>query len=137
MHLIPKALAATSNTMITWSEIEKEQKDVCKRLNVLWTPIDQKLMIAINDSIFSDTQPINGLRHPKEDTIDGWYLWSGQEIPQDRIDFFSPIHAEHLLNARPVILKYLGLPYGYRFQIDDSGHEDIWFDKAILEIKLK
>jgi hypothetical protein len=120
--------------MATWDDIEKEQKDICKRLNVLWTPVDRNLMIAINNSLFTDTLPINGLRHPREESIDGWYIWSGGEIPQDQVDFFDAIHAEHLLEKRPSILKYLGLPDGYRFQIDNNGHEDIWFDKAILDI---
>jgi hypothetical protein len=24
------------------------------------------------------------------------------------------------------------LPPGYRFLIDDSGHQDVWFDEALL-----
>lgn len=120
--------------MTTWSDIEQEQKDVCKRLNLSWTPVDRELMIAFNDSIFSDKKPINGLRHPRENNIDGWYIWSGEEIPQDKSDFFNPIHAHHLIEKRPLVLKYLGLPYGYRFQIDDNGYEDIWFDESILDV---
>ena len=120
--------------MKTWNDIEQEQKDVCKRLNLSWTPVDKKLMIAFNNPLVLGNQPINGLRHPKENNIDGWYLWSGGEIPQDEVDFFKPIHAEHLIEEQPLVLKYLGLPYGYRFQIDDKGYEDIWFDESILEV---
>ena len=85
--------------------------------------------------MFTDTQPINGLRHPRQGKIDGWYLWSGGEIPQDDNNFFNPIHPEHLMDKRHSILKYLGLPYGYRFLIDNNGHEDVWFDQTILEIE--
>jgi len=120
--------------MITWKAIEQEQQDVCKRLNILWTPVDRELMIAINESLFKDINPINGLRHPKEKNIDGWYIWSGGEIPQEKEDYFKPIHAEHLLTKQPKVLKYLGLPYGYRFQIDNKGYEDIWFDDTLLAI---
>jgi hypothetical protein len=118
--------------MKTWSHIEQEQKDVCKRFNLPWTPTDEKLMVAINDSLFSDKLPVNGLRHRRENKIDGWYLWSGDEIPQDKNDFFNPIHISHLIELHPLVLKYLGLPHGYRFQIDDKGYEDIWFDETIL-----
>lgn len=121
--------------MIKWVDIEKEQKDVCRRLNLSWNPVDLKLMIAFNDSLFSIVQPINGLRHPKENKIDGWYLWSGDEIVQNNNDFFKPIHVEHLIEKQPLVLKYLGLPYGYRFQIDHNGYEDVWFDNSILEIQ--
>ena len=90
-------------------------------------------MVAFNSSLFTNVQPINGLRHKKEGTIDGWYLWSGDEIPQDDKDFFKPIHVEHLILKRNIVLKYLGLPEGWRFQIDDVGYEDVWFDKSLLE----
>lgn len=120
--------------MKNWNDIELEQKEVCKRHDLLWTPVERELMIAINNSLFTDTLPINGLRHPKKENIDGWYLWSGEGIPQDRDDYFNPIHPEHLLEKRPLVLKYLGLPYGSRFQIDDKGYEDIWFDQSILEV---
>ncbi|MDQ4141539.1 MAG: hypothetical protein M3142_13600 [Bacteroidota bacterium] len=73
-------------------------------------------MIVINESIFSTLQPINGLRHVKQERMDGWYLWSGREIPQDDDSFFKPIHLEHLITKRPTILKFLGLPAGWRFQ---------------------
>ena len=121
--------------MTNWDKIEQEQKDVCKRLDLPWTPVDNELMVAISNSLLTDTQPINGLRHPRQKNIDGWYLWSGEEIPQDEDNFFNPIHPIHLLEKRPLVLRYLGLPYGYRFQIDDKGYEDIWFDESILEIE--
>ena len=38
----------------------------------------------------------------------------------------------HLLEYRPAILKYLGLPTGFRVLINDKGYEDIWFDAALL-----
>lgn len=56
------------------------------------------------------------------------------EIPQTDNDFFKPLHIRHLIEDRPVVLKYLGLPPGWRFQIDDKGYEDIWFDESILKI---
>ena len=121
--------------MTNWNDIEQEQKDVCKRLNLPWTPVERGLMVAINNSLFTDIQPINGLRHPRQKNIDGWYIWRGGEIPQDEDNFFNPIHPDHLLEKQPLVLKYLGLPYGYRFQIDDRGYEDIWFDQSILEIE--
>lgn len=120
--------------MTTWNDIEQEQKAVCKRLNLLWTPIDREMMVAINESLLLDIQPLNGLRHPKEKIIDGWYLWCGGEIPEAKDDFFKPIHAEHLLEKHFLVLKYLGLPSGYRFQIDDKGYEDVWFEQSLFDI---
>lgn len=99
----------------------------------LWAPLAPNSLVAFNDSLFSSLAPINGLRHPKQAKIDGWYLWSGGEIPDDE-DFFKPIHVVHLIELKPIIFKYLGLPEGWRFQIDENGYEDIWFDPTILII---
>ena len=121
--------------MTTWEDVEKQQKELCKRLNLLWTPVGPNLMIAFNDSLFSKSLPINGLRHLREKNIDGWYLWRGGEIPVDDDHYFKPIHPIHLIESQPIVLKYLGLPYGYRFQIDDHGYEDVWYDKSILHNK--
>lgn len=120
--------------MSEWDNIQHQQKLVCVRMNVDWVPIDTGAMIAFNESSFSDTLPINGLRHPKTANLDGWYLWSGGNIPQDDNRFFKPMHVEHLIEQRPIVLKYRGLPAGWRFQIDDKGYEDIWFDESILNI---
>jgi hypothetical protein len=61
--------------------------------------------------------PINGLRHPKQAVIDGWYLWCGDELSEDE-DYFKAIHVEHLIERKGIVLKYLALPPGWRFQID-------------------
>jgi len=120
--------------MKDWSLIQAEQKSLCDKLKTTWIPIGMNSLIAINDSIFTPIQPINGLRHPTQGKLEGWYLWSGGEIPQTDNSFFEPLHAGHLLTERQIVLKYLGLPPGWRFQIDDKGYEDIWFDSSILTI---
>jgi len=117
-----------------WSEIYLEQQKVCKKHGADWVAVDRQMMIAINNSIFTDIQPINGLRNPKEEVIDGWYLWSGGEIPQDNPKFFEPLCVDHLVDKRLVVLKYLGLPPGWRFQIDDTGYEDVWYEETLLDI---
>jgi hypothetical protein len=38
------------------------------------------------------------------------------------------------MKQRQFVLKYLGLPAGWRFQIDEKGYEDVWFDESILNI---
>lgn len=72
--------------------------------------------------------PINGLRHPAEGETNGWYIWCGEELSADD-DFFSPLHVEHISDYLPEVVEYLDLPPGYRFLIDYSDYEDIWFDK--------
>ena len=118
--------------MHDWNSILQEQIAICTKLKLEWTPVRTDSLIAVNDSLFTATQPINGLRHPRHGTIEGWYLWRSEM--QEENDFFKPLHVWHLLEQRPIVLKYLGLPPGWRFQIDDKGYEDIWFDVSILDI---
>jgi hypothetical protein len=77
-------------------------------------------------------QPINGLRHNPTETTNGWYIWCGNELSEDP-EFFSPLHVEHLADHLAEVVKYLDLPPGYRFLIDNEDYEDVWFDPALLE----
>lgn len=55
------------------------------------------------------------------------------EILSKAPDFFVPLHIGHLKDWYPSVLKYLGLPPGWRFLIA-PGYEDVWFDAGLLEI---
>lgn len=113
-----------------WNSHISKQKEICGKYGSQWKPINKKLKIGISESL--DNQPIHGLRHPKENGTTGWFIWSGDYIERD--DFFKPICAEHLLQRKPEIIKYLGLDVGYRFRIDDNGYEDIWLDEQLTII---
>ena len=73
--------------------------------------------------------PINGIRHNQESGTTGWYLWTGEYSSE--ADFFQPLHAKHLDEKCPQVLKYLGLSPGWRFLIANN-HEDVWFDECLL-----
>ena len=76
-------------------------------------------------------QPVNGLRHKEENGTNGWYIWCGEELKESD-DFFSPLHVEHISEYLPQVGKYLALPPGYRFLIDENGYEDVWQDNELL-----
>lgn len=113
-----------------WDYHVEEQEQICLKYNSAWKPIDKKLIIGISDDVYKD--PVHALRHPPTKGVSGWYIWSG-EYSEDP-GFFKPYCAEHLLNKRPEIIKYLGLDAGYRFLVDSKGHEDVWFDENIKNI---
>jgi hypothetical protein len=75
--------------------------------------------------------PINGLRHPSHGNASGWYIWCGVDYSSED-DFFEPIHAIHLNERCPEIIKLLGLPPGYRFLVAGE-YVDIWFDETLLD----
>lgn len=107
-----------------------EQQGLCKKFNVDWQPSPPDLKVGISKNIKDGIMPINGLRHQPEGDTSGWYIWAGEY--SKNADFFQPMHVDHLNEHFPSILKYLGLPAGWRFQIDDKGYEDLWFDEKLL-----
>lgn len=114
-----------------WNVHIERQRTICKKYGSEWKPINKKLLVGCSKNL--DEEPINGLRHPKEGNTTGWYIWSGEYSEKD--DFFKPICAEHLLQRKPEIIKYLGLEIGFRFLVDKEGYEDVWFDEEIAKLK--
>jgi len=115
---------------ILWDNYVEQQKALCRKLNVAWTETEPNQLIGLADNI--ELIPIHGLRHPIESNSAGWYIWT-QEY-SDNADFFKSVHSGHLVDIKPELLKYLGLPPGYRFLIDDAGYEDIWYDETLLNV---
>lgn len=111
----------------SWNVHIEPQKKICEKYNSLWKPINNKFKIGISDNW--NENPINGLRHSQQKGTTGWFIWSGEYSEND--DFFKPICAEHLLQIRPEIIKYLGLEIGFRFLVDNKGYEDVWKDENI------
>ena len=76
---------------------------------------------------------IHGLRHPKKGNSNGWFIWAG-EYSEDK-NFFKPICYNHLAQYFDKnIIEFLSLPVGYRFLVDGSNYEDVWFDEKLLII---
>lgn len=113
-------------------DIIKEQEVICKQFNVSCYYTEHHMMIGVADNLTLGLMPINGLRHKPEKGTSGWYIWAGGEILQNDPNFFKPYHVEHLQEMFPDILKYLGLPPGWRFQVDNDEHEDVWEDTSLL-----
>lgn len=117
-----------------FEEILKEQREIARKFGAEWFQTEIQSMVGINKEIGKNTYPIHGLRHSPEGNGTGWFIWAGtNEIPQNDDNFFSPTHAEHIYKDNPLIAKYLGLPPGWRFVIDDKGYEDVWFDEKIIK----
>lgn len=115
----------------SWNSHIEKQKKICGKFDSNWNPVNKKLMIGCSDNL--DKEPISGLRRPKEERTTGWLIWSGELSKKD--DFFRPVCAEHLLQRRPEIIKYLGLGVGFRFLVKKNGYEDVWFDKETTKLK--
>lgn len=109
-----------------------EQMAICKKYKAEFCESPSFLKIGISKNVREGARPINGLRHPAANDTTGWYIWGGEEYSEDP-DFFVPLHVEHLREWCPMILKYLGLPPGWRFLLTED-YEDVWQDEALLKV---
>lgn len=112
-------------------DLTKEQHVICEKYHSPYFQTSLDLKIGVSTNLKDGIYPINGLRHPPEGDTTGWYIWAG-EYSEDP-DFFVPLHARHLEEWCPEILKYLGLAPGWRFLIAPD-YEDVWEDVHLLDI---
>ena len=108
------------------------QKSVCRKFGANFLACDESLRVGISRDFDPLRIPINGLRHPPEGNMTGWYIWSTETFSEAN-DFFNVLCASHLHEVCPEILKYLGLAPGWRFLIA-PGYEDVWFDENLLNV---
>lgn len=108
---------------------EVAQRDVCARFGAGFAPAPAALKLGIALATVR-LAPLNGLRHTPVGDTTGWYIWGGEGLSQD-VDFFQPLCVVHLLDHAPSVIRYLGLPPGWRFLIT-GDYEDVWFDETLL-----
>lgn len=108
--------------------LSDDQNEICKKYNVKPQGCDLTLKVGVSQSLRSGQRPIHGMRVKEENGTSGWYIWVGEY--SSSVDFFVPLHGEHLKDWAEIVLKYLGLPEGWRFLVDDN-YEDCWKDESI------
>jgi hypothetical protein len=118
---------------VAHDKTELAQTEICEKYGTPWFPAPGHMTVGVARNLQSPVLPVNGLRHPPTENTTGWYIWAGQgDLPADP-DFFVPLHAEHLAEWRPEVLKFLGLPPGWRF-LTDGQYEDVWEDPSLLDV---
>lgn len=111
-------------------DITQSQEEICRRYGVDCLLLDLRLKLGVSEDFLSGKLPLNGLRHPPEGDTCGWFLWAGEEMLEAK-DYFQPTHIYHLVEQCPNIIRYLGLPAGWRFLVA-GDYEDVWFDESLL-----
>jgi hypothetical protein len=86
--------------------------------------------VGIARNVRDGLLPIHGLRVRPEPGTTGWFIWAGGEMSPDA-DFFVPLHVGHLDAWCPSVIKFLGLPPGWRFLVA-GDYEDVWADPGLL-----
>ncbi len=112
--------------------IKQRQIEVCNEFGADYWPCPNGLKVGISENVKEGMMPVNGMRIPPEGDTTGWYIWSGEELPDDA-DFFLPLAIDKVYEWCPIIVQYLGLPPGWRF-LTAIGYEDIWKDDSLLKL---
>lgn len=114
------------------ARLRSTMKDLCKAHSAEYSEPSWNQTIGVTENLFSGSQPINGLRMTPGEGLTGWFIYAGTSVPMGDHDY-QPICAEHLVERKVSYLKFLALPPGWRFLVDDQGYEDVWFDKDVLK----
>jgi hypothetical protein len=112
--------------------LESEQISVCRQQGANYVPASLESKLGFSFETEAEV-PTNGLRHSPQGDTNGWYIWGGKTF-STAPEFFSPLHTRHMLNRKPEIVRFLGLPPGYRFLVD-GDYVDVWFDSSLLDSK--
>jgi hypothetical protein len=121
----------TPDQPMTYEEAEEQQRGVCRARDQQYVPANPESKVGFALQTLG-LLPINGLRHLPQGDTNGWYLWCGERMSSDP-DFFAPLHTRHLIERCPAVLKFLGLPPGYRFLVA-GDYVDLWFDASLLDV---
>jgi hypothetical protein len=124
--------ARDEETVRPMRNVIQEQQEVCEKYGTRWVAAPDHLKVGIARNVRSGLKPLNGLRHPPQGDTTGWYIWAGEEF-STAPDFFEPTHVAHLVEQCPAVLRFLGLPPGWRFLTADD-YVDVWEDPKLLNV---
>lgn len=106
-----------------------EQHQICQRVQAAFTPPQLDQMVVISDGVYEGDR-VDGVRYPSPDHMSGWWLTTDRY--NGDIGTLKTVHAHHLSAHRPDLIKFLALPFGYRFC---SRQSDVWFDQQVAAAK--
>jgi hypothetical protein len=123
-------VASSLQTLNKENHVQPNEKCVCGRLGITAQvpTAGSKLGLALSTL---GRFPVHGARLQPANGTNGWYIWCGDQWSEEA-DFYDPLHVEHIPEYLRLVQKYLSLPPGYKFIIDDQGYEDMWFDEELL-----
>ena len=104
----------------------RDQHVVCEKFSGEFSaPLADKLAVISEGVLEGD--PVQGVRYPSPEHMSGW--WITTDRYNGEINTLKNEHLYHVTAARPELVRYLGLPDGFRFDL--SAREDVWFDQDV------
>lgn len=100
--------------------VVRQQSEICWEQNLIPLFPDFNQSMVISDGVY-EGKDIEGIRYESPQDETGWYLITDDY--NDDIKSLKMVHFYHVAFARPDIMKYLAIPFGYRFMMKEGGIE--------------
>ncbi|WP_077415941.1 hypothetical protein [Chryseobacterium sp. JV274] len=104
----------------TTISVVREQSEICRQHNFIPLFPNFNQSVVISDGVY-EGKNIEGIRYDSPQDESGWYLITDDY--NDDIKSLKMVHFYHVAFARPDILKYLAIPFGYRFVMEIGNIE--------------
>ena len=106
----------------------RDQHLVCEKFGAAFSAPQADQLAVISEGVL-EGDSVQGVRYPSPGHMSGWWITS------DRYDgdirSLKHEHLYHVTAARPELVQYLALPYGFRFDL--SQREDVWFEESVAK----
>ncbi|MGR3856644.1 immunity protein Imm33 domain-containing protein [Chryseobacterium indologenes] len=98
--------------------IIRSQSEICSQCELIPVFPNFSQQIVISKGVY-EGKDIEGIRYESPEHMSGWWLITDDY--DDNIESLMTVHYYHVAFKRPDILKYLALPYGYRFLMGNGN----------------
>jgi len=100
--------------------VVRQQSEICWQQHLIPLFPNFNQSVVISDGVY-EGKDIEGIRYDSPQDESGWYLITDDY--NDDIKSLKMVHFYHIAFARPDILKYLAIPFGYRFIMKEGNIE--------------
>lgn len=105
----------------------RDQHEMCEKVGAKFSAPALDQLIVISEGVY-EGEDVEGVRYPSPEHMTGWWLTTDRF--NGDISTLVTVHAHHVTAARPDLVKYLALPFGYRFF---SPTSEVWFDQKVSD----
>ncbi|MCT2561816.1 immunity protein Imm33 domain-containing protein [Chryseobacterium herbae] len=100
--------------------VVRKQGELCWQQNLIPLFPNFNQSVVISGGVY-EGKDIEGIRYDSPEDESGWYLITNDY--NDDIKSLKMVHFYHVAFARPDILKYLAIPFRYRFLMKEGNVE--------------
>jgi hypothetical protein len=105
----------------------RDQHQICDQLQAAFVPPRPDRLTVVDNGVFEGL-PIQAVRYPSPEHMSGW--WITTDKYNGDVSTLRREHTYHVTSTRPDIAPYIALPYGFRFDLGESGAH-AWLDERV------